>query len=49
MYKKALFQFKSNHFVTLGKILDNDKAISEYNIDAEKNFVVVMAVKVGRD
>ena len=29
-----------------GKILDDEKQISEYKIDTVKNFVVVMAVKV---
>ena len=47
--KKEVQEGMSTHiFVHLGKILEDDKLISEYNIDTVKNFVVVMAVKVSQ-
>lgn len=39
------FPVEGQKLIYAGKILDDDKVISEYNIDAVKNFVVVMAVK----
>lgn len=39
------FPVESQKLIYAGKILDDDKVISEYNIDVVKNFVVVMAVK----
>jgi len=50
--KEKIFAERGNEFpvegqklIYAGKILDNDKPISEYSIDPVKNFVVVMAVK----
>jgi len=39
------FPVEGQKLIYAGKILDDDKDISEYNIDTVKNFVVVMAVK----
>lgn len=39
------FPVEGQKLIYAGKILDDDKDISEYNIDPVKNFVVVMAVK----
>lgn len=39
------FPVEGQKLIYSGKILDDEKAISEYNIDPVKNFVVVMAVK----
>jgi len=39
------FPVEGQKLIYAGKILEDDKLISEYNIDTVKNFVVVMAVK----
>jgi len=39
------FPVDGQKLIYAGKILDDEKSISEYNIDAAKGFVVVMAVK----
>lgn len=39
------FPIEGQKLIYAGKILEDDKQIKEYNIDTNKNFVVVMAVK----
>lgn len=39
------FPVEGQKLIYAGKILDDEKTLSEYNIDTVKNFVVVMAVK----
>lgn len=39
------FPVEGQKLIYAGKILDDEKKVSEYNIDPVKNFVVVMAVK----
>ncbi|XP_002169219.3 UV excision repair protein RAD23 homolog B isoform X1 [Hydra vulgaris] len=43
--KGSEFPIECQRLIYSGKILDDDKALCEYNIDPVKNFVVVMSVK----